>query len=112
MAGFGVSKQDRNNQEFVTKTLGDKYKAGSAASNMALQKHFQSQPKVDPTTQQQQPQEPPKSVTPEPPKPPENTATSKTPEPPTPETESGGKKKKVNESALIEAFLKFQRNYK
>ena len=41
LAGQGVSREDRRSQEFVDKTLGaGKFKAGSAASNYALEKHF------------------------------------------------------------------------
>ena len=41
LAGQGVSREERRSQEFVDKTLGaGKFKAGSAASNYALEKHF------------------------------------------------------------------------
>lgn len=45
LAKFGVSKQDRLNQQFVDSILGPgKFKAGSAQANTALLAHFQKQP--------------------------------------------------------------------
>ena len=47
LAKFGVSVTDRRNQTFVDKVLGaGKYKAGSAASNLALLAHFKKQSKI------------------------------------------------------------------
>ena len=44
LAGLGVSRENRRSNEFVTSTLGKEWagKAGSAAANYALEKHFKN----------------------------------------------------------------------